>query len=602
MSDKQNPVFQLPDPKSVAQSLSRITRTGRKLVGDYLGRQARGEIAPPPDGSGIANSFLELSQKMMASPGKLVEIQMAFWKDYWSLWERTSRRLMGAEVEPVITPGPADKRFKDEEWAKSAVFDFVKQSYLLTARSIQQAVGGVDGLDPRTAQRVDFYTRQFVDAMAPTNNLLLNPTVLKATMESGGENLVKGLANLLEDLDRGKGDLRISMTDLKGFEVGKTIAATPGKVVFQNELMQLIQYAPTTGTVHRRPLLIVPPWINKFYVLDLTAKNSFIAWAVAQGLTVFTISWVNPDEKLAEKGFDDYLAEGTLAALDAIEKATGEREVAAIGYCLGGTLLASTLAYLAGKGEARITAATLFTTMTDFSEPGELSVFIDEEQLQLIEQKMSEKGYLDGAEMASAFSMIRANDLIWSFVVNNYLLGRAPVPFDILFWGSDATRMPRKMHSYYLRNMYQHNRLKDPGGITLLGQPIDLGAVTVPMYFLSAREDYIAPWKTTYLGARLFRGASSVRFVLAGSGHIAGVVNPAGSKKYGYATSTALPAEADAWLAGATSHPGSWWPDWLAWLLPTSGERVPAGAGRLPGGGALAAIEDAPGSYVKVRY
>jgi polyhydroxyalkanoate synthase len=597
MSDNQKPVFQLPDTKRVAASLSRITRTGRQLVGEFLGRQARGEAAPPPDTSIIAKSFLELSQKMMANPGKLVEIQVAFWKDYWSLWERTSRRMLGAEVEPVIAPGAGDKRFRDEEWAKNAVFDFVKQSYLLSARSLQQAVGGVDGLDPKTAQRVDFYTRQFVDAMSPTNSLLLNPTVLKATMESGGENLVKGLANLLEDLQRGKGDLRISMTDLNGFEVGKTIATTPGKVVLQNELMQLIQYTPTTETVHRRPLLIVPPWINKFYVLDLTARNSFVRWALDQGLTVFTISWVNPDEKLAEKGFDDYFSEGPLAALDAIETITGEREVAAIGYCLGGTLLASTLGYLAGKGDQRITAATLFTTMTDFSEPGELSVFIDEEQLQLIEQKMNEKGYLDGAEMASAFSMIRANDLIWSFVVNNYLLGRDPVPFDILFWGSDATRMPRKMHSYYLRNMYQHNRLKDPGGITLLGQPIDLGAVTVPMYFLSAREDYIAPWKTTYLGTQLVRGPT--RFVLAGSGHIAGVVNPAGSKKYGYATNTALPPSAEAWLAGAEQHAGSWWGDWLAWVQPTSGERVPA---RAPGGGALVPLEDAPGSYVKVRY
>jgi polyhydroxyalkanoate synthase len=386
------------------------------------------------------------------------------------------------------------------------------------------------------------------------------------------------------------------MTDPSAFEVGKNLAVTPGKVIFQNDLMQLVQYAPSTKTVHRRPLLVVPPWINKFYVLDLSPRNSFVRWAVEQGLTVFVVSWVNPDEKLAEKGFDDYLAEGPLAALDAIEEATGEREVAAIGYCLGGTLLSAALAYLAGKGDQRITAATLFTTMTDFSEPGELSVFIDEEQLQLIERQMSEKGYLDGAQMASAFSMIRANDLIWSFVVNNYLLGKDPMPFDILHWGSDATRMPRRMHSYYLRNMYQHNRLREPGGITLLGQPIDLGKVTVPVYFLSAREDYIAPWRTTYLGTHLFHGP--VRFVLAGSGHIAGVINPAGSKKYGYATNAALPETADAWLAGSEQHPGSWWGDWLAWVAPTSGEQVPA---RIPGGGALPALEDAPGSYVRVR-
>jgi polyhydroxyalkanoate synthase len=590
MTDK--PTLKLPDGKAVAASLSRIARTGKKLVTEYLGRQQKGEITPPSDG-GVGKAFLELSQKMMASPGKLFEIQMAFWKDYFALWERTSRRMMGQEVAPVIEPAHGDRRFKDEEWAKNALFDFIKQSYLLSARSIHQAVSDVEGLDEKTRERVDFYTRQFVDAMAPTNSIALNPSVLKATMESGGENLMKGLANLLEDLEAGKGDLRIKMQDPKAFQVGKDLAITPGKVVFKNDLIELIQYAPATETVKKRPLLIVPPWINKFYVLDLGPKNSFIRWAVSQGITVFTISWRNPDETLAQKGFDDYLAEGPLAALDVIEKLTGEREVAAIGYCLGGTLLSCALGYLAGKGDQRITAATLFTTMTDFAEPGELGVFIDEEQLQTLEQQMNERGYLDVTQMSAAFSMLRSNDLIWSFVVNNYLLGRDPIPFDVLYWGSDSTRMPAKMHSYYLRNMYQHNRLREPGGITLLGQSIDLRKVTVPVYFLSAREDYIAPWKTTYLGTQLFQGP--LRFVLGGSGHIAGVINPAGSKKYGYATNAALPPSADDWLAGAEQHAGSWWPDWLAWIGATSGPDVPA---RPVTGG----LEDAPGSYVRVRY
>jgi polyhydroxyalkanoate synthase len=590
MSEKR--AISLPDKQRVKESLSRISETGRRLVGEMLLRR---DAAPPPPAEGtavIAKSFVELSQRMLQNPGKLVEIQMNFWKDYLTLWERTTRRVLGAEVTPVIEPSKEDRRFRDEEWAKSAIFDFIKQSYLLTARGIHEAVRDVDGLDPETAARVDFYTRQFIDAMSPTNNLALNPTVIKATLESGGENLLRGLANLLEDLERGKGELRIKMTDLTAFEVGKNIAITPGKVIAQNDLMQLIQYAPATEQVYKRPLLIVPPWINKYYVLDLSPNNSFIRWAVQNGFTVFTISWANPDEKLAHKGFDDYLAEGPLAALDAIEEATGEREVAAIGYCLGGTLLSCALGYLAGKGDQRITAATLFTTMTDFAEPGELGVFIDEEQLQLLEKQMNEKGYLDGAQMAAAFSMIRANDLVWSFVVQNYLLGKDPMPFDILYWGSDATRMPAKMHGYYLRNMYQHNRFKDPGGITLLGQPIDLRKVTIPVYWLSAREDYIAPWKTTYLGTGLFQGPK--RFVLGGSGHIAGVVNPAGSKKYGYVTNESLPASADEWLAGAKPHDGSWWPDWLAWIGATSGEMVPA---REIG----AAIEDAPGSYVKVR-
>lgn len=596
MSDPKPPTPKLPDGKRVAESLSRIAQSGKKLVADYLSRQQKGEVAPPAPpleaGVPVAKAFLDLTQKMMQSPGKIVEVQVAFWKDYLTLWERTTKRMLGQEADPVIEPAPQDRRFKDEEWAKNAVFDFIKQSYLLTTRSIHQAVGDVEGLDPKTRQRVEFYTRQFVDAMSPSNIPALNPTVIKATMESGGENLLRGLANLLEDLERGKGDLRISMTDLNAFQLGKDVATAPGKVVLENDLMQLIQFSPATEKVKKRPLLIVPPWINKYYVLDLSPRNSFIRWAVSQGLTVFAISWVNPDEKLAQKGFEDYLAEGPLAALDAIEKATGEHEVAAIGYCLGGTLLSCALGYLARKGDQRITAATLFTTMTDFAEPGELGVFIDEDQLGMLEKQMSEKGYLDATQMSGAFSMLRSNDLIWSFVVQNYLLGKDPLPFDILFWGSDSTRMPAKMHSYYLRNMYQHNRFKDPDGITLLGQAIDLRKVTIPVYWLSAREDYIAPWKTTYLGTQLFQGPK--RFVLGGSGHIAGVINPIGSKKYGYATNESLPPEADAWLAGAKPHDGSWWGDWLKWILPGSGEDVPA---RSPEAG----IEDAPGSYVRVR-
>ncbi len=592
------PALKLPEPTHVARTLSRIAQAGRNVVADYLEKQRRGE-APLPvsleSAGSVGKAFVELSQRMAQTPGKLIEVQAAFWRDYAALWERTSRRMMGEEVAPVIEPSPSDKRFRDEAWAKSAVFDFVKQSYLLTARSIHASVAGAEGLDAKTAARVEFYTRQFVDALSPTNSVIWNPAVLKATLDSGGENLMNGLANLLEDLERGKGELRIRMTDTGAFRVGENLAVTPGKVVFQNDLMQLLQYAPVTETVHRRPLLIVPPWINKYYVLDLGEKNSFIRWAVAQGVTVFAISWTNPDVKLAGKGFEDYLAEGPLAALDAIEQATGEREVAAIGYCLGGTLLSAALGYLAKKRDPRVTSATLFTTMTDFAEPGELGVFIDEEQLQTLERQMNDRGFLDGAQMASAFSMLRANDLIWSFVVHNYLLGKDPIPFDVLAWGSDATRMPAKMHAYYLRNMYQHNRLREPDGITLLGEPIDLRAVTVPVYFLSAREDYIAPWRTTYLGTRLFAGPT--RFVLGGSGHIAGVVNPAGSKKYGYATGPIVET-ADAWLAGSEQHAGSWWPDWLAWQRETLGEQVPA---RTPGSGELPALEDAPGSYVKVR-
>ena len=605
MTEAEKPAIRLPDPKRVAASLSRITQTGRKLVSELFARQARqakGDALAAPASSSegtelIARSFVDLSQKLLANPGKLVEIQLAFWKDYWSLWERTSRRVLGKEVTPVIAPLPSDRRFHDPQWAESAVFDFIKQSYLLTARSIHDTIAGATGLDPKTAERVEFYTRQFVDAMSPTNSVVLNPTVLKATLESGGENLVAGLANLLEDLERSKGQLEVRRQPAGAFTLGKDLAATPGKVVFQNDLIQLLQYTPTTETVHRRPLLVVPPWINKYYVVDLSARNSWVRWAVSQGFTVFVISWVNPDERLAGKGFEDYMAEGPLAALGAIEAATGEHDVLGVGYCLGGTLLSCTVAHLAEVGDPRVKAATLFTTMLDFADPGEVGVFIDEEQLQQLEQKMNETGYLDGSQMASAFTMIRANDLIWSFVVHNYLLGKDPMPFDVLYWGADATRMSAKMHGYYLRNMYQHNRLREPGGITLLGKPIDLGKIDVPVYFLSAREDYVAPWKSTYAGTQLVKGP--VRFVLGGSGHIAAVLNPVGSPFYGYATNAELPADPDAWDAKAERHQGSWWPDWLAWALPFAGDPVPA-TDRAPGAGKLPALEDAPGSFVQV--
>ncbi|HYZ62404.1 MAG TPA: class I poly(R)-hydroxyalkanoic acid synthase, partial [Acetobacteraceae bacterium] len=513
-----------------------------------------------------------------------------------TLWQNTTRRLLGVHTEPVIDAPAADRRFKDDAWKENEVFDFIKQSYLLSARYVQDIVSHVDGLDPKTARKVDFYARQFVDAMSPSNFLLTNPEVLRKTSETGGENLLRGLNNLLADLERGRGKLTIKMTDTEAFRLGENIAVSPGQVVYQNELIQLIQYSPSTETVLKRPLLVTPPWINKFYILDLRPKNSFVRWAVSQGHTVFMISWVNPDEKLAEMRFDDYMSKGILAALDAIEQATGEREVNAIGYCLGGTLLASTLAWMAATGDDRIKTATFFVTMTDFQEAGELSVFIDEEQLRSLEEKMEKRGYLEGSEMASTFNMLRANDLIWSFVVNNYLMGNEPFPFDLLYWNGDSTRMPAAMHSFYLRKMYQENLLCRQGGIELNGQPIDLGKVKVPAYFLSTREDHIAPWKSTYRGTQLLGGEN--RFVLAASGHIAGVVNPPEGGKYSHWINDTLAPDAESWLASASELAGSWWPDWHRWILAHDKQEVPA---RIPGQGGLPAIEPAPGSYVKVK-
>lgn len=598
MADAEKPAPEtpkLPDLAAMGGSMAGIAERSQRLVGDWLKRQAE-DGAPGPDPLNIAGAFMEMTAKLMANPARLLQAQIGFWHDTMTLWQSTANRMMGIDTAPVIDSDPRDRRFKDEAWKENEVFDFIKQSYLLSARYVQDVVGDVEGLDKKTAQKVDFYSRQFVDAMSPSNFVLTNPEVLRRTAETGGENLLKGLNNLLSDLERGRGQLRISMTDPDAFELGGNIAASPGKVVFQNRLMQLIQYAPSTAQALQRPLLIVPPWINKFYVLDLRQKNSFVRWAVAQGHTVFMVSWVNPDESLAECRFDDYMREGILAALDAIERATGERSVNAIGYCLGGTLLACALAWMAEHQDGRVATATFFVTLLDFAESGELKVFIDEEQLKALEEKMTKRGFLEGSEMATTFNMLRANDLIWSFVVNNYLLGKDPFPFDLLYWNGDSTRMPAQMHSFYLRNMYQQNRLIHPGGITLDETPIDLSRIAVPAYFLSTRDDHIAPWRSTYQGTHLLGGEN--RFVLAASGHIAGVVNPPEGGKYSHWINAALPDEAEAWLQGATEIAGSWWNDWHRWILAHGKETV---AARIPGDAALPAIEDAPGSYVRVR-
>ncbi|MCU0944286.1 MAG: class I poly(R)-hydroxyalkanoic acid synthase [Rubritepida sp.] len=585
--------FRLPDPGLVTRTMAEVAERGQRIVAEFLKRQAEGPGHPDP--LNIGGAFLEMTTRLMSNPTRLMEAQFGFWQDYLTLWSNTARRMMGQSPDPVIEESRGDRRFKDDAWRENEVFDFIRQSYLLAARYFTTTVNSTDGLDPKTAQKVDFYTRQFVDAMSPANFVLTNPEVLRRTAETGGTNLLKGLSNLLGDLERGKGRLRIRMTDDSKFRVGENIAVTPGKVVFQNDLMQLIQYEPTTEKVLKRPLVIFPPWINKFYILDLRPKNSFIRWAVEQGHTVFVASWVNPDERLAEKGFDDYMKEGVLAALDAIEAATGERQVNAIGYCLGGTLLASTLAHMAAKRDARIKSATYFVTLTDFEQPGELGVFIDEEQLTALEEKMGKRGFLDGSEMATTFNMLRANDLIWSFVVNNYLMGQDPFPFDLLYWNDDSTRMPARMHSFYLRRMYQQNDLVKPGAIELLGTKIDLRKIKVPTYMISTREDHIAPWKSTYRATQVYGGP--VRFVLAASGHIAGVVNPPDSGKYSHWVNEDLPEDPEAWLTGATELAGSWWPDWQRWVVGLDRTMVPA---RVPGAGKLPAIEDAPGRYVRV--
>jgi polyhydroxyalkanoate synthase len=502
--EKVEPPF---DPAQLTKTYAEIAQRASKLASEFVVRQTAAGIPSFTDDLGVAKAFYEMTTKLMSDPMKFAELQLNLWRDYASLWQSSMLQFFGQPAPAVIEPAKGDRRFKHDDWQHNFIYDYIKQSYLIAAKHLHGTVASVNGLDEQTAKKVDFYTRQYIDALSPSNFVLTNPEVLRETVASSGQNLVKGLNHLLEDLESGQGkQLRVKMTDSTAFQVGSNLAMTPGKVVFQNDLIQLIQYAPLTEQVYRRPLLILPPWINKYYILDMREKNSLVRWATEQGHTVFMVSWVNPDASFAQKTFDDYMMQGPLAALTAIEQATGEREVDAIGFCLGGTLLASALGYMAATKDDRIKSATFMATMIDFVEPGELGVFLDEEQVSNLEKKMLERGFLEGSEMATTFNMLRANDLIWSFVVNNYLLGKDPYPFDLLYWNSDSTRMPAAMHGFYLRNMYIKNLLREPGGIVLNGVPIDLSKVNVPLYFVSTIEDHIAPWKSTYAGAKLFPG------------------------------------------------------------------------------------------------
>jgi polyhydroxyalkanoate synthase len=511
------------------------------------------------------------------------------------LWTKALRRLSGQENEATEQYTATDKRFSDPSWQAHPVFDFLKEAYLLTATWAETIVEQTEDIDEHTRHKARFYVRQIANAISPSNFVLTNPELLQETLESNGDNLVRGMKMLAEDIKLGKGELKIRQSDPTKFEVGKNLAVTPGKVVFQNELMQLVQYEPTTKTVFKRPFLMVPPWINKFYILDLTPEKSLFRWLVDQGHTVFCVSWVNPDGKLARKSFEDYMSEGILTALDVIAEITGEKQVNAAGYCVGGTLLSATLAYMAAKGDDRIASTTFLTTQVDFTHAGDLKVFVDEDQVRAVEEDMAQRGYLEGRRMAMAFNLLRSNDLIWPYIVNNYLRGRTPFPFDLLYWNSDSTHMPAANHSFYLRNCYLENRLTR-GEMELAGEKLDLSKVKIPIYNLATREDHIAPARSVFLGSRYFGGP--VRFVLAGSGHIAGVVNPPDKQKYQHWTGTKPTGEFDTWMKKAKEKPGSWWPDWQAWVSKLDKEQVPA---RKPGSRKYKPIEDAPGSYVKMK-
>ena len=592
-----NKRYAVNDPAEFGRNMAHVAATSQRLLSDFLQSQAEKFGREPADPLNIGSAFVSLFKQMAADPGKMVEAQFGLWQDYLTLWQRSAQRVMGQTVQPVVSPAAGDRRFRDKDWQENQIFDFIKQSYLLTSNWVQRTVGQVEGMDPKTQARAAFYARQFADAIAPTNFVLTNPEVLRETLNSNGENLVRGLDNLLQDLERGRGNLTIRQTT-DNFVVGRDVATTPGKVVFRNALFELLQYQPVTKQVYETPLLIFPPWINKFYILDLQPKNSFVKWATERGYTVFVVSWVNPDAKLANKGFDDYMREGIFAALDAVEKATGQRQVNVIGYCIAGTLLGATLAYIAASGEYkdRVKSATYLAAQLDFSQAGDLQIFVDDEQLSAMEQQMKDAGgVLEGSKMAMTFNLLRANDLIWSFVVNNYLMGKEPVPFDLLYWNSDTTRMPIKLHLAYLRECYRDNALAQ-AQMSLGGKRLDLSKIKTPSYFQAAKEDHIAPAASVYKGARLLSGP--VTFMLAGSGHIAGVVNPPSSGKYQHWNNDRLPATLEEWMKGAVDHPGSWWPSWDAWLSSRSGEKIPA---LKPGDGELKVLGDAPGTYVKVK-
>ncbi len=523
------------------------------------------------------------------------QAQSEFSTQFLELWGSTLKKLAGESGPDVVATDVGDKRFKDPEWSANPYFDFIKQAYVLTSRWGDELVRRADDMDPHTRDKAAFYMKQVTSALSPSNFVATNPELLRATLRESGENLVRGMKMMAEDIEAGHGHLRIRQADAAKFKLGVNLAATPGKVIYRNDLMELIQYAPTTQSVVKRPLLIVPPWINKFYVLDLNPEKSFIRWAVAQGLTVFTISWVNPDERHQDKGFEAYMREGIFAALDGIEAATGETEVSTVGYCVGGTLLTVTLAYMAEIGDERIRSATLFTTQVDFTDAGDLKLFVDAEQLRLTELKMQETGYLEGSQMATAFNMLRPNDLIWSYWINNYLKGKEPMAFDLLVWNSDSTRMPAANHRFYLRHCYLQNDLTNDR-MVIEGKPISLRKVTIPIYDLAAREDHIAPARSVFNGSKFFGGP--VRYVMAGSGHIAGVVNPADKPKYQFWSGGPPEGAFEDWVAKATMTPGSWWPDWAAWVKSQAPEEVPA---REVGAGKLAPICDAPGEYVRMK-
>jgi polyhydroxyalkanoate synthase len=586
--------YRLADPEEFGRNMLRVMEEGARVFTGLLERSEGKSPFSATDAAEAAKLFGEVAQFWVSNPAAMAETNAHLLAALVQLGGATAQRMIGAPAAPVAEPEAGDNRFRDADWSRNPYFDFWKQFYLISTRWLEEVLEKTEGLDERARQRAEFYLKQLASALSPSNFPMTNPEVLRETLATNGRNLVQGMANLAGDMERSGSLLKISQTDIAAFEVGRNVATAPGKVIYQNEILQLIQYAPTTDSVRTTPLLIVPPWINKFYILDLGPQKSFIRYMVGRGFTVFVVSWVNPDERLAHKSFEDYMNEGILVAADAVMRETQVRKINVIGYCVGGTLLGTTLAYLAARGEDPFASATFFAAQVDFTKAGDLLLFIDDAQLKALEEMMAERGYLDGARMATVFNMLRPKDLIWPYIVNNYMLGKKPFPFDLLFWNQDSTRMSPTNHNFYLREFYHDNKLAR-GQMTIGGVRLDLGKVKLPIYELCAKEDHIAPARSVFIGSKLFGGP--VTFVLAGSGHIAGVINPPDKQKYQYWTNDKRAATLEAWFEGAQEHSGSWWPHYAEWLARYSGANVPP---RTPGA-RLGTIEDAPGSYVKAK-
>ncbi|MBL0375060.1 class I poly(R)-hydroxyalkanoic acid synthase [Rhizobium sp. KVB221] len=588
--------FIIKDPEALTVNIARTLENLGKAASEWLGPRetgAKADYASEP-ATDIVRTLSKVVEYWLADPTRTLEAQTLLFSTYFRIWMQSLQNVAsGVESGEAIVRD--DKRFSDPDWKANPFFNFLRQVYTVTADWADKLVTNAEGLDDHTRHKAAFYVRQITAALSPTNFVVTNPVLFKETVAQNGANLVEGMKKLAEDIKSGQGDLRIRQTDMTKFKVGENMAVTPGKVVAENDLCQIIQYEAATDEVLKRPLLICPPWINKFYVLDLNPQKSFIKWCVDQGHTVFVISWVNPDERHAGKDWSDYARDGIDFALDSITKATGEKEVNAIGYCVGGTLLAATLALHAERGDKRIKTATLFTTQVDFTHAGDLKVFVDEPQILTLEKSMAADGYLEGSKMALAFNMLRASELIWPYFVNNYLKGQEPMAFDLLFWNADSTRMAAANHSFYLRNCYLDNTLAQ-GKMVLDDKTLNLAKVKIPIYNLAAREDHIAPAKSVFTGSKLFGG--EVKLVVSGSGHIAGVVNHPEKNKYQYWTNGEVAGDYEDWIASAEETAGSWWPNWHEWIIAHNDKKAKP---RRPGGDQLNPIEEAPGSYVRVR-